>query len=60
VEFHRRVRSAFLARAAADPDHYLVLDARAPVAEIAARVLARVEPLLATAVRAAARDEAPA
>ncbi|MCW2819030.1 MAG: tmk 1, partial [Marmoricola sp.] len=46
VEFHERVREAFLRLAAADPEHYLVLDARAPVDEVAHAVLARVEPLL--------------
>ncbi|GGO72750.1 dTMP kinase [Nocardioides deserti] len=51
LEFHRRVREAFLRMAAADPDHYLVLDARAPVDEIAAAVRARVEPLLGQASR---------
>lgn len=51
LEFHERVRAAFLRLAAADPDHYLVLDARAPVGEIAAAVQARVEPLLGQAVR---------
>lgn len=51
LEFHQRVRSAFLAMAAADPDHYLVLDARAPVEEIEASVRAAVEPLLTQAVR---------
>ncbi len=45
-EFHQRVRSAFLEMAAADPEHYLVLDARRPVDEIAAGVWQRVEPLL--------------
>ena len=51
LEFHERVRAAFLRLAAADPDHYLVLDARSPVGEIAAAVQARVEPLLRQAVR---------
>ena len=51
VEFHERVRAAFLGLAAADPEHYLVLDARAPVDEVAAAVLARVEPLLAPVAR---------
>ena len=46
VAFHRRVREAFLAMAAADPAHYLVLDARASEAELAAAVRAAVEPLL--------------
>lgn len=46
LDFHHRVRDAFRALAAADPEHYLVLDARAPVAEIHERVLARLEPML--------------
>jgi dTMP kinase len=46
VEFHQRVRQGFLDLAAADPDHYLVLDARAPVEEIAAAIRSRVEGLL--------------
>ena len=46
VEFHQRVRQGYLDLAAADPDHYLVLDARAPVEEIAAAIRARVEVLL--------------
>jgi len=52
VEFHQRVRAAFLQMAHADPEHYLVLDARLPLDEIAASVRQRVEPLLAQAVRA--------
>lgn len=52
LEFHQRVRQAFLDMAAADADHYLVLDARADVDDIAAAVRAAVEPLL----RRAARD----
>ena len=52
VDFHLRVRAAFAAMAAADPDHYLVLDARLPVAEIAGRVRDRVAPLLGQADRA--------
>ena len=46
IEFHQRVRAEFLRLAAADPDHYLVLDARAPVAEIAEAVHKRVAPML--------------
>jgi dTMP kinase len=49
IEFHQRVREGFLALAAADPEHYLVLDARAPVEEIHAAIRLRVEPLLAAA-----------
>jgi dTMP kinase len=51
LEFHERVREAFVVMAKADPDHYLVLDARAPVDEIASAVLDRLEPLLGQAVR---------
>ena len=50
-DFFIRAREAFLALAAADPDHYLVVDAGRPVEEIADVVLTRVEPLLAQAVR---------
>jgi dTMP kinase len=50
-EFFTRVRQAFLDLAAADPDHYLVLDARLAPEEIAARVAAEVAPLLAQARR---------
>lgn len=46
LEFHQRVRQAFLDMAAEDPEHYLVLDARAAVEEIAAAIRARVEALL--------------
>lgn len=46
LEFHQRVRQAFLDMAAEDPAHYLVLDARAAVEEIAAAIRARVEALL--------------
>jgi dTMP kinase len=49
LDFHQRVRESFLALAAADPDHYLTLDARAPVDEIAAAVRDRVRPLLGQA-----------
>lgn len=51
LEFHQRVRRSFLDLARRDPEHYLVLDARASVEEIAAAVAARVAPLLAQAVR---------
>ncbi|MFZ2014739.1 MAG: dTMP kinase [Nocardioides sp.] len=50
-EFHARVRAAFLEMAAADPDHYVVLDARRPVDDIADEVWLRVEPLLGQARR---------
>ena len=38
IEFHQRVREAFLGLAAADPEHYLVLDARDDVEKIAIAV----------------------
>lgn len=46
LEFHQRVRQGFLDLAAAAPEHYLVLDARAPIDEIAAAIRSRVEGLL--------------
>jgi dTMP kinase len=53
LDFHQRVRQAFLDMAASNPDHYLVLDARESVDDIAAAIRARVEPLLAQARRGA-------
>jgi dTMP kinase len=50
LEFHQRVRAAFVEMAADDPDHYLVLDARGDVDAIEAAVRAAVEPLLERAV----------
>jgi dTMP kinase len=38
LEFHRRVREAFRALAAADPRRFAVVDGAAPVPEVAARV----------------------
>lgn len=46
LEFHQRVRQGFLDLARADPDHYVVLDARSTVEEIAAAIRIRVEGLL--------------
>ncbi|KAA1420318.1 dTMP kinase [Nocardioides humilatus] len=51
LEFHQRVRAAFLDLAAANPDHYVVLDARGTVDDIAAAIRERLAPLLAQAVR---------
>lgn len=45
-DFHARARQYFLDLAARDPDHYLVLDARASPEQIAAAVLERLAPLL--------------
>jgi dTMP kinase len=44
--FHERTRQFFLGLAHRDPEHYLVLDARASREEIAAQVADRVEQLL--------------
>jgi dTMP kinase len=51
LDFHERAREAFLEMAENDPDHYLVLDARAPIAEVAAAVRKQVRPLLEQARR---------
>lgn len=47
AEFHERVRDAYLALAAAEPERFLVLDAALPVDELAAAVRARVAAALA-------------
>src|SRR3954471_20416746 len=52
VAFHERVREMFLRLATASPEHYLVIDARLPVDEIARHIQARVRPLLGNAARA--------
>jgi dTMP kinase len=49
VEFHERVRRTFLDLAAADPDHYLVVDAGLPAEVISAAVAERTSPLLTQA-----------
>ncbi len=41
----------FLQLATGQPEHYLVVDARAPIEEIATEIRARVEPLLEAATR---------
>jgi dTMP kinase len=43
LDYHRAVRAAFLELAEAEPDRYLVLDARGDVDTVAAAILARVE-----------------
>ena len=47
AEFHARVRDAYLALAAAEPERFLVLDATLPVDELAARIRTRVSAALA-------------
>jgi dTMP kinase len=51
LDFHERVREMFLELAAEASEHYLVVDARSPVAEISAQIQARVRPLLRQATR---------
>jgi dTMP kinase len=51
ADFFLRVRQAFLSLAAADPGHYLVVDASRPADDIAEVVATRVEPLLSQATR---------
>ena len=46
ADFHGRVRDGFLALAAKDPEHYLVLDGRDDRNTIAAAILKRVQELL--------------
>jgi dTMP kinase len=45
--FHDRVRAAFLAAAAAEPDRFLVVDAAEPPEVVQERIRAALEPLLA-------------
>ncbi|MGW9415952.1 dTMP kinase [Arthrobacter cupressi] len=49
-DFHSRIRDAFLELAAARPEGYLVLPAKDPVEDLAARILERVGQLLQTTV----------
>jgi dTMP kinase len=58
--FHERVRYGFLDLAAADPKHYLVIDASRPAGEIAAAVLARVAELLPGSADTNAPHDLPA
>ena len=46
ADFHERVRRAFVELAAAEPQHYLVLDATTDRADLAAMIRARIGPLL--------------
>lgn len=51
LEFHTRVRAAFVAMAERDPEHYLVLDARADADAIEQQVRERIVTLLSRATR---------
>ncbi len=57
ADFHERVRSMFLRLAEAQPDHYLVVDARQTPEAIEEQVRVRLRPLLVAATR---RDGASA
>ena len=46
LEWHRRVRRAFLDIAAADPDRYLVLDASRPAEDLAVEITVVIEALV--------------
>jgi dTMP kinase len=46
LDFHQRVRRTFNALAEAEPDRYLVLDARRPPDELAADIRTRISDLL--------------
>ncbi|MGY2877174.1 dTMP kinase [Marmoricola sp. URHA0025 HA25] len=46
LDFHLRARDGFLALASANPEHYLVLDARADRDELSAKICDRVGELL--------------
>ncbi|MDL9981031.1 dTMP kinase [Microbacterium candidum] len=50
AEFHERVREAFLALAAAEPERFLVLDASRAPEDLAAAVRDRIETLLTSGV----------
>lgn len=50
LEFHQRVREAFVRMAAQDPDHYLVLDARGSIEEIHTAIRERVSAALPKAL----------
>ncbi|GAA2539880.1 dTMP kinase [Microbacterium mitrae] len=49
LEFHTRVREAYLALAAAEPERFVVIDAQQPVEEIAQQIRARIESALTAA-----------
>ena len=49
LEFHLRVREHFLEIAERDPEHYLIIDGKLQISDIAAQVWERVEPWLSQA-----------
>jgi dTMP kinase len=57
--FHSTIRTAFLELAASRPAGYLVLPAKSPIDELAARILARVQALLGERVAGQLSGERP-
>lgn len=49
IEYHQRVREAFIDIAASDPERYLVIDASADAQDISARIRSRVADLVGVA-----------
>jgi dTMP kinase len=56
VEFHQRVRSGFLARAQAEPERYLVLDATREPGGLSREIQAKVRELLPDPVPVTAEE----
>ncbi|WP_018653922.1 dTMP kinase [Actinomadura flavalba] len=56
AEFHERVREGFRALADAEPDRYLVLDARRPQAELSREIHDRIRAILPDPVPAGTED----
>jgi dTMP kinase len=56
-DFHQRVRTAFLELAAAEPQHYLVVDATSDRQQIAAQIQARLAPLLPGSTRPTVKEQ---
>jgi dTMP kinase len=54
LDFHRRVRAGFLALAKVKPDHYLVVDATAPVGQVSEQIKDRIREVLPDPVPTAA------
>ncbi|WP_203590887.1 dTMP kinase [Streptomyces sp. SID13031] len=59
ADFHERVRKAFLELAAAEPQHYLVLDATQDRAHLAAQIKARLLPMLGQVAPQPTTEPAP-
>jgi dTMP kinase len=59
VDFHERVRDMFLQLASGSPEHYLVVDARKPVEQIAGEIRERVQPFLEAATQHEIDADAP-